>query len=165
MPPKYEDEGVRVAEALAEHDPPIAVLILSQHAESAMAASLLEQRTSGTGYLLKDRVADAAVLRDALERVAAGGTVVDPALVKPLVDRGRSAPLDELSPREREILALMAEGRSNPAICKQLFLSPKTIESHIRSIFLKLDLPPSGDDSRRVLAVLTWLRSQTRATS
>jgi DNA-binding NarL/FixJ family response regulator len=165
MPPDHRDEGLQIAEALATTDPPSGVLILSQYAEPEIANELLERRAAGVGYLLKNRVGQLSILTDALERVAAGGTVIDPELIAPLVSRRRHHdPLDELSDREREILAHMAEGHSNRAISEKLHLSPKTVESHVRSIFLKLDLPPSDNDSRRVRAVLTWLRHRRPST-
>jgi DNA-binding NarL/FixJ family response regulator len=159
MPPEHEEEGLKIAEALAAMDPPCGVLILSQYAEPEVASDLLGRRTGGVGYLLKDRIGQVSMLIEALHRVADGGTVVDPALVAPLISRrGANDPVEQLSQRERETLALMAEGHSNRAICDHLHLSPKTVESHVRSIFLKLNLPPSDSESRRVRAVLTWLR-------
>jgi DNA-binding NarL/FixJ family response regulator len=165
MPPDHQEEGLKIAAALADSEPPCGVLIFSQYAEPEIAGNLLERRTTGVGYLLKDRIGDISTLVDALRRVVAGGTVVDPALVAPLVSRRADEPLHDLSPREREILSLMAEGHSNRAIGERLHLSPKTVESHVRSIFLKLDLPPSESDSRRVRAVLAWLRRQPNPSS
>ena len=136
------------------------MLVLSQYLESEYAMRLLTEVPERAGYLLKDRLADVAVLVDALRRIAEGECVIDPTIVSRLVHRPRDpSPLDELSEREREVLGLMAEGRSNQAIAQRLFVSPKTVEAHVRQILLKLDLPESPDDHRRVLAVLTYLRS------
>ena len=160
MPPNYADEGIRAAEEIDARFPGVGVLVLSQYVEPGFAMRLLEQRTEGRGYLLKDQVAEAGVLIDAVRTVGGGGSFVDPAVVEQLVGRQRAEdPLAELSAREREILALMAEGRSNAAICSGLWLSPKTVEGHVRNIFLKLGLQPAADDHRRVLAVLRYLRS------
>jgi len=161
MPPGHEDEGLRAAAELTESVPEIGILILSQHAESRAALRLLETRNGGVGYLLKERVADVEAFIDALRRVASGRTAVDPEVVRRLMRRKRAGQaLGELSPRELELLALIAEGRSNAAIARQLFLSYKTVESHVRTIFLKLGVPATGDDQRRVLAVLAYLRAQ-----
>jgi DNA-binding NarL/FixJ family response regulator len=160
MPPTHTDEGLRAALAIREAHPDIGVLVLSQFLESSYAMRLLSGGAKGVGYLLKDRVADVDALTEAVRRVAAGGSVIDPEVVARLVGRAREAnPLDALSDREREVMALMAEGRSNQAIEHRLFLSPKTVEAHVRSIFTKLGLEPAPDDHRRVLAVLTYLRS------
>lgn len=162
MPPTFTDEGIRALGAIRErHGDAIGVLVLSHHAEPAFALRLLEGGQRGTGYLLKDRVADLEDLADAVRRVARGGTVVDPAVVAPLVSARRAAPdpLGELTEREREVLALMAEGRSNQAIADRIFVTGKTVEAHIASIFSKLGLLPAPDDHRRVLAVLTFLES------
>lgn len=160
MPPTQTDEGLKVAQLVGERHPGMAVLVLSHFVEPRLTVQLLEQRPGGTGYLLKDRVGQVATLVEAIFRVAAGGVVVDPAVVSRLVESGRaSQSVAELSTREREILGLMAEGLSNGAICERLVLSPKTTESHVRTIFQKLDLPPARDDSRRVLAVLKYLRA------
>lgn len=159
MPPTYTDEGVQAACTLAEMSPQTSVIVLSQYVESTYAIRLLEGERRGRGYLLKERVGDLDAFAAAIRRVAAGGSAIDPAVVSALVGRRRKAgPLDALSTREREILALMAEGRSNRAICDHLVLSRRTVEGHVRTIFRKFGLPAAGDDHRRVLAVLTFLR-------
>ncbi len=156
MPPTFTDEGLRAALRI-RREVGTAVLVLSQYVEESYASDLLSGG-GGVGYLLKDRVAKLADLSDALERVVAGGTVLDPEVVSALfAQRRRRDPLDALSPREREVLGLMAEGRTNTAIGRTLVISQGAVEKHITSIFTKLDLPPSGDDHRRVIAVLTWL--------
>jgi DNA-binding NarL/FixJ family response regulator len=160
MPPTHTDEGLQAAAIIRERHPDTGVLLLSSYLESRYASSLLESHPASSGYLLKERVYDPAVLADALERVYAGQCVVDPAIVSQLLSRRRQrGPLDELTEREREILALMAEGHSNHAICGQLVISPRTVESHVRSVFMKLGIPESSDSSRRVLAVLTFLQA------
>ena len=160
MPPTHSDEGLRVAEHLHERLPGTAVLLLSHHVESAYAVRLLERRSTGIGYLLKDRVTDLDAFSEAVRRVGAGGAVVDPKVVKRLMDRKRvDDPLAEFSGRERDLLALMAEGRSNAAIARTMHLSPKTVETHVRSIFGKLGLAQGEDDNRRVLAVISFLRA------
>ncbi len=160
MPPTYSDEGLRAALEIGERYPGVGVMVLSQYIESGYAMRLLEHGSRGRGYLLKDRVSDLDGFADAIRRVAQGGSVVDPELVAALVDRRRApGPLDELTDRERQTLALMAEGRSNAGICEQVFLSPRTVESHVRTIFRKLDLDETHDDHRRVLAVLAYLRA------
>jgi DNA-binding NarL/FixJ family response regulator len=160
MPPTHTTEGLDAAIVLRRELPDVSVVVLSQYVETIHAARLIGDRPEGVGYLLKDRVADVSEFVAAVHRVAAGGTVIDPQLISELLgQRRRRGPLDELTPREREVLALMAEGLSNQAICERLVLSGKTIEAHIRVIFDKLSLPPSADQHRRVLAVLTFLRS------
>ena len=160
MPPTHTDEGLRAASAIrAEHGTAVSVLVLSQYVETTFALRLVADGAGGVGYLLKDRVEDLDDFADAIRRIAHGGSVIDPEVVAQLVGRRRAAlPLDDLTVREREVLALMAEGRSNQAICERLFLAPKTVEAHIASIFSKLELPPAPDDHRRVLAVLAHLR-------
>ena len=159
MPPTHSDEGLVAAEALLAREPSIPVVVLSQAVEAAHAVRLLGDGRGGVGYLLKERVAATADLLEAVGRVARGGTAVDPAVVAALVGRRRARdPLDELTPREREVMALMAEGRSNRAIAAQLFIGDKTVETHVASILSKLGLEETPDDHRRVLAVLTWLR-------
>ena len=157
MPPTHTDEGIVAAQHIRETRPDVGVLVLSQYVDSRYAARLLEGGAVGVGYLLKERVSDIAVLRDALRRVDEGECVVDPTIVGRLLRRRDSA-LAELTDREREVLGLMAEGHSNHAICRQLFLSPKTVEAHIGRILMKLDLPVDEDHHRRVLAVLVHLR-------
>ena len=160
MPPTHTDEGIVAAQEIRRSHPEVGVLVLSHHLESHYAMRLIEQHSGGAGYLLKQRVSNLGVLTDALTRLGEGECVVDPTIVARLVQRARPArKLGELTGREREVLALMAEGRSNKAICAQLFLSPKTIEAHVKHIFQKLGLDESADDHRRVLAVLAYLRS------
>ncbi|ETK36424.1 response regulator transcription factor [Microbispora sp. ATCC PTA-5024] len=161
MPPTFTDEGLVAAVELKKRYPALGVLVLSTYAEGAFAARLLEASPRGVGYLLKDRVDDAAALRDALERVASGGVAVDPEIVGQLFELRRAeAMADRLTPRERDVLRLMAEGRSNAAIARTLFLGAKTVEAHIAAVLNKLDLSQTPDDNRRVLAVLTWLRME-----
>lgn len=160
MPPTFTTEGLVAAIALREAIPGQPILVLSQHVEPHYAAVLFGAGGGGLGYLLKDRVSDETELIDAVTRVAAGSSVLDPAVVAAMLQAGTALnPLAVLSPREREVLALMAEGRTNSAIGSRLFLTDKTVETHVRSIFRKFDLPPEPDDHRRVLAVLTYLRS------
>ena len=159
MPPTHTDEGLVAAQQIRRAHPAVGVLVLSHYLESYYALRLLEDHPERSGYLLKERVKDVAVLVDALERIAEGECVLDPTIVARLVGRRREhSPLDELTDREREVLALMAEGHSNDANCKKLFLSPKTIETHVRHIFLKLGIGETSDYHRRVLAVLAYLR-------
>jgi DNA-binding NarL/FixJ family response regulator len=160
MPPTQTDEGTRTAKELKAEQPELGVLVLSQVVETKHALDLFSEWPEGFGYLLKDRVLAVDDFLDAVRRVAAGGTAIDPEVVGQLMGRRRERdPLEELSPREREVLALMAEGLSNRGICERLVLSPKTVETHINSIFMKLRLAPAPDDHRRVLAVLAFLRS------
>jgi serine/threonine-protein kinase len=159
MPPSHTDEGVRAAQQIRSSYPETAVVVLSQHLEAAYALRLIEESPERVGYLLKERVGRVEQLVDAIERVVAGECVIDRAVVDELLaDRGRTDPAEPLTPREREILALMAEGRSNQGICKALWLSPKTVEAHIRNVFGKLGITAASEDNRRVLAVLTYLR-------
>jgi DNA-binding NarL/FixJ family response regulator len=157
MPPDYTDDGLRAAAEIRRAHPTVSVLVLSQHLEPAYMFELVGDDASGVGYLLKDRVRDVAQFVDAVQRVAAGGTAFDPAVVNSLVGGRRGSLLDELSERERDVLSLLAEGRSNRAIAKQIYLSPRAVERHIQAIFAKLRLPESEDDNRRVLAVLALL--------
>jgi DNA-binding NarL/FixJ family response regulator len=160
MPPKNADDGLLAAQEIRRRHPQIGVLVLSHHLEARYAMRLLEDVPERAGYLLKERVSDVAVLSDALRRIGEGECVVDPTIVSRLVARKRArGPLEELTDRERDVLALIAEGHSNTAIGEKLFLSRKTIEAHISQIFLKLDLRESPDQHRRVLAVLAFLRS------
>ena len=160
MPPTHTDEGLRAAREIRERFPSTGVLVLSQYVESGYALDLLSESAEGVGYLLKDRVADIEQFASAVRRVAEGGSALDPAVVSELVGRRRQDdPLDELTPREREVLELMAEGRSNQAIADRLYVTLRAVEKHVTSIFSKLDLPASTDDHRRVLAVLLYLRS------
>jgi len=161
MPPGHGDDGLLAAQEIRRRHPGIGVLVLSHHLESRYAARLLEEVPERVGYLLKERVSDVAVLVDALQRISQGECVIDPTIISRLVARKRArGPLDELTRREREVLALIAEGHSNTAIGERLFLSRKTIETHISQIFLKLGLHESPEHHRRVLAVLTFLRSR-----
>jgi len=157
MPPTFRDEGVRAAIALRSLLPGTGILLLSQYVEAAYAQELLGAGSGGVGYLLKDRVASLAELTDALDRIADGGTVLDPEVVAQLIGRRRD-PLDALTPREREVLQLMAEGRTNAAIASALFIGTGAVEKNVTSIFGKLALEDSGNDHRRVLAVLAYLQ-------
>ncbi|MET8557970.1 response regulator transcription factor [Streptomyces sp. NPDC004959] len=160
MPPTHTDEGVRAAVALRKAYPALGVLVLSQYVEEQYATELLAGSSRGVGYLLKDRVADVREFVDAVDRVASGGTALDPEVVAQLLGRSRKQDvLANLTPREREVLALMAEGRTNSAVAKALVVSDGAVEKHVSNIFMKLGLSPSVGDHRRVLAVLTYLRS------
>ena len=161
MPPSHTDEGLRAARTIRQGRPEVGILVLSQYVRPSYAVELLAGGAEGVGYLLKDRVSDLAELADSVRRVGAGGSVLDPSVVAQLVERPRRGedPLEDLSDREREVLALMAEGRSNRAIGQRLFITEHTVEKHVKSIFAKLRLADTPDDHRRVLAVLTFLDS------
>jgi DNA-binding NarL/FixJ family response regulator len=159
MPPTHTDEGLRAAREIREKHPATGVLVLSQYVESDYALDLLADSAEGVGYLLKDRVSDVTEFAAAVRRVGEGGSALDPAVVAQLVGRRRrDEPLDSLTPREREVLGLMAEGRSNQAICERLFVTERAVEKHVTNIFGKLRLPADAADHRRVLAVLTYLQ-------
>ena len=158
MPPTFSSEGLEAAQQIRSRHPAVGVLLLSQHIDAAYAMKLVDEGAERVGYLLKDRVADIAALTSALERVRDGESVVDPALVAELLDAPRrDDPLADLTPRERDVLALVAEGRTDRGIAAALWLSPKTVETHVRSIFRKLDLPTAPTENRRVHAVLAFL--------
>jgi DNA-binding NarL/FixJ family response regulator len=157
MPPTHTDEGIRAALVIRRQYPQVAVLVLSQYVEERYATDLLSVQTSGVGYLLKDRVAHVSDFLDALRRVAAGGTALDPEVVAQLLVRRRNDPIDRLTPRELQVLQLMAEGRSNNGIVEALRVSPSAVEKYVGNIFAKLDLPATHTDHRRVLAVLRFL--------
>jgi DNA-binding NarL/FixJ family response regulator len=160
MPPTHTDEGLRAAIGIRRRHPGVGVLVFSQYIETRYAARLLAGNPAGVGYLLKDRVADVEEFTGALERVAAGGTALDPEVVRLLMRAGtQAAGMAALTPREREVLALMAEGRSNAGIAAGMVVSPGAVEKHVASIFGKLGLPPADSDNRRVLAVLRYLDS------
>jgi DNA-binding NarL/FixJ family response regulator len=160
MPPTHTDDGLRAAIAIRARWPEVGILVLSQYVEERYATELLAGESRAIGYLLKDRVADVNEFLAAVRRVGDGGTALDPEVVAQLLARSRRQdPLDRLTPREREVLGLMAEGRTNPAIARTLVVSDKAVEKHVSNIFMKLDLPPAEDDHRRVLAVLQWVRS------
>jgi DNA-binding NarL/FixJ family response regulator len=159
MPPTHTDEGLVAAHEIRSSHPAVGVLVLSHYVESRYAMRLLEEYPERSGYLLKERISDLAVLVDALNRITEGECVLDPTIVARLVGRAREeSPLDELTDREREVLSLMAEGHSNEGICHKLFLSPKTVETHVRHILMKLRIGETPDYHRRVLAVLAYLR-------
>jgi DNA-binding NarL/FixJ family response regulator len=161
MPPTHTDEGLRAAHRIRAEHPDTAVLVLSQYVEESYAFDLLSVSTERTGYLLKDRIADIETFTDAVRRVASGGSALDPEVVARLLGRRRREdPLAALTPREREVLGLMAEGRSNSAMADALVVSERAVEKHVTAIFSKLDLPPAVEDHRRVLAVLAFLRSE-----
>jgi DNA-binding NarL/FixJ family response regulator len=160
MPPDMTDDGLRAAIEIRRRWPKTAILVFSQYVEEVFASELLATGTQGLGYLLKDRVAEVAEFVEAVRRVAAGGTALDPEVVSQLVARSsQQDPLARLTARERQVLALMAEGRSNQAISAALVVSDGAVEKHVSNVFSKLDLPPAGSDNRRVLAVLRWLNS------
>jgi len=160
MPPTHTDEGLRAAAEIRERHPEVGVLVLSQYLEEGYALDLLSSSAERMGYLLKDRVADLDRFVDAVRRVGEGGSALDPEVVSRLLGRRRREdPLEEISPREREVLGLMAEGRSNHAIAEALVVTERAVEKHVTSIFSKLNLPPTAVDHRRVLAVLTYLRA------
>ncbi len=160
MPPTHTDEGLRAAHRIRAEQPATGVLVLSQYVEEAYALDLLSESTERTGYLLKDRVSDVDTFTDAVRRVANGGSALDPEVVALLLGRRRREdPLESLTAREREVLGLMAEGRSNNAIAEALVVTERAVEKHVTSIFSKLDLPPTVEDHRRVLAVLAYLRA------
>jgi len=158
MPPTHTDEGIRAAIEIRERWPSVGILVLSQYVEERYAIDLLAGDTARLGYLLKDRVADVTDFVEAVRRVGTGGTALDPEVISQLFARSRHRdPIERLSPREREVLGLMAEGRSNAAIANALVVSDGAVEKHVRNIFTKLDLAPTESDHRRVLAVLQWL--------
>ena len=158
MPPTHTDEGLRAAQEIRENHPGVGVLVLSQYVEPAYAMELLSESAEGVGYLLKDRVSDVKEFADAVRRVGDGGSALDPTIVSQLVGRRRGDdPLDQLTPREREVLGLMAEGRSNSGIAERLVVTDRAVEKHVTSIFGKLRLPAASEDHRRVLAVLAYL--------
>jgi DNA-binding NarL/FixJ family response regulator len=160
MPPTHTDEGLRAAQEIREKHPGVGVLVLSQYVEPAYAMELLAESAEGVGYLLKDRVSDIGEFASAVKRVAEGGSALDPAIVSQLVGRRRrDDPIDHLTAREREVLELMAEGRSNSGIAERMVVTERAVEKHVTSIFGKLRLPQASEDHRRVLAVLAYLRS------
>jgi DNA-binding NarL/FixJ family response regulator len=161
MPPTQTDEGLVAAEQIARSHPDVGVLVLSQHLDAGYAMRLLAVRNDRVGYLLKDRIAEVDVLAEAVRRIGRGGSAVDPAVVAQLLGRRHAAvPLEELTAREREILGLMAEGHSNASIAAAVYVTVKTVETHVNHIFTKLGLPPAQETNRRVLAVLTYLRAE-----
>lgn len=159
MPPTFTDEGLRAAIEIRSTRPSFPVLVLSQYVEERYASELIGENAQAVGYLLKERVADVADFLDALRRVAAGGTVIDPEVIAQILGRRQAGPVDELTGREQEVMALVAEGRTNRAIAETLHVSGGAVEKHISNIFLKLDLLPAAEDHRRVLAVLQYLRA------
>jgi DNA-binding NarL/FixJ family response regulator len=160
MPPTYSDEGLRAAKEIRRAHPEVGVLVLSHYVEPSYALELLQESAEGVGYLLKDRISDVHELADAIRRVADGGSALDPAIVSQLVGRNRAHdPIDSLTPREREVLELMAEGRTNQAIAERLVVSERAVEKHVTNVLGKLGLPVSTQDHRRVLAVLAFLRA------
>ena len=160
MPPTHTDEGIRAAHEIRARHPRTAIVVLSQHVEFGIATSVLAESPERLGYLLKQRVTDVEDFVATLRRVAAGGTALDPEVVSQLLANGRDeGPLHALTPREREVLQLLAEGMSNPAIAEQLTITLRSAEKHVSSVFTKLGLPVSADDNRRVLAVVTWMRA------
>jgi DNA-binding NarL/FixJ family response regulator len=160
MPPTYTDEGLQAALRIRAAHPNVGVLVLSNHADVGLAMKLLENGAEGIGYLLKDRVADLEDFADAIRRVAAGGSVLDPTIVSQLLGKRRAeGPLDDMTPRELEVLEMMAEGRSNQGIAERLDISERAVQKHVTAIFDKLGIPASTEDHRRVLAVLTFLRA------
>jgi DNA-binding NarL/FixJ family response regulator len=161
LPPTHKDEGFRAAQEIRARHPSVGVLVLSQYLELGLAEELLADSAEGVGYLLKDRVSDVREFAAAVRRVGKGGSALDPTIVSQLLGRRRGHdPLAELTPREREVLELMAEGRTNAGIARRLWLTEKTVETHVRSILMKLGLQVSQDDHRRVMAVLAYLRAQ-----
>ncbi|MFJ2603392.1 response regulator transcription factor [Streptomyces sp. NPDC091279] len=160
MPPGFRDEGLRAALEARERIPGLPVLVLSQYVEESYAAELLAGGAGGLGYLLKDRIGRVDAFLDALERVAAGGTALDPEVVTELLTRRKDSPLDALTPREREVLGLMAEGRDNATIARTLVVTERAVHKHIGNVFLKLGLPASDSGHRRVLAVLAYLNNR-----
>jgi DNA-binding NarL/FixJ family response regulator len=160
MPPTHTDEGLQAALAIRAERPDVGVLVLSQHADIGLAMRLLSEGTEGVGYMLKDRVSDLEDFADAIRRVAAGGSALDPTIVSQLLSKRREAgPLDDVTERERDVLELMAEGRSNQGIAERMEISERGVQKHVTSIFNKLGIPAGTDDHRRVLAVLTFLRA------
>jgi DNA-binding NarL/FixJ family response regulator len=159
MPPTHTDEGLRAAQRIRDELPGTGVLVLSQYVEEEYATELIGDRADGVGYLLKDRVADIDAFADAVRRVGQGGSALDPEVVSLMLGRRRDEPLSELTPREREVLGLMAEGLSNSAIAGRLVVTERAVEKHVTSIFGKLRLPPTGETHRRVLAVLAYMRA------
>jgi DNA-binding NarL/FixJ family response regulator len=161
MPPTHTDEGIRAALELRARRPELPIVVLSQYVEENYASELLSGDLGGIAYILKDRVTDVGQFLETVDRIAAGGTAIDPEVVSQLLARTRrQEPLSDLSPREREVLGLMAEGRTNAAIASELFVTERAVEKHVKSIFQKLRLPPAGTDHRRVLAVLRYLEAR-----